>query len=702
MKRFIFIIFIACHFYSYSSNDLRIIDPQNWWWYWDNGLIEEAEITIRPLGSFVEYNLYLTISAENPYSFGEETQLEIIMDFELPLNSMITDSWLWIYGEPKQADLMDRWSATTIYESIVNRQKDPSLLVKNSPSQYKINIYPMLPNESRKIKITYLSPTSYVSGDITVELPVNIFNLSSTQVPRITVYYLPSKYYSNPKSANPGISFISYMHPEYGSCKKSIISSEKINDHQITLERESNTDYEFSYFGNPSEGFYQLSFVPSDWIEDVHSERKICFLIDYDNNYFLGDSDKMLRIMKEKIINSLNEEDSFNVIFSGLSTAQAFQEWMPATIANIDSAFEDISVTNYSNHTHLLAGGINFIKDSGGNGRLVLVTNCGNFQSIQQSNEIINDISSMNTIKAPINIIDYGNKNLSSHWINNRQYMGNSYFFTNLAKINNGEYLAYFEKNNTLSLDVFLNHAFTDISDDVISRIDVYTKCDEGFTSGRTNLSSTFGNNYKLKRKIHQIGRYHGGLPSSAEISFELKREAVYATIELNEADYIEGDSTIRTMWQGLDIIQLENQGQNNQVISEIVYQSLENRILSLYTAFLCVEDSIDISEHLEDNFEDEWVVTALDDFTNKTNVKVYPNPFISTLKIELPVNEELQSLKIININGQCVKNFKTLEDENIFVWDGLDDSGLEVESGIYIIIAAYKGKVISSKVIKQ
>jgi len=66
-----------------------------------------------------------------------------------------------------------------------------------------------------------------------------------------------------------------------------------------------------------------------------------------------------------------------------------------------------------------------------------------------------------------------------------------------------------------------------------------------------------------------------------------------------------------------------------------------------------------------------------------------YPNPFNPTTKIafEIPQSENV-SLKIYNINGELIR---TVTNENLpagyfeKVWDGKNDFGSEVSSGIYI-----------------
>jgi hypothetical protein len=44
--------------------------------------------------------------------------------------------------------------------------------------------------------------------------------------------------------------------------------------------------------------------------------------------------------------------------------------------------------------------------------------------------------------------------------------------------------------------------------------------------------------------------------------------------------------------WAGNTIQSLESQAQTNDVINEIVFYSLDERVLSIYSAFLCLEPS--------------------------------------------------------------------------------------------------------------
>jgi flagellar hook assembly protein FlgD len=81
-----------------------------------------------------------------------------------------------------------------------------------------------------------------------------------------------------------------------------------------------------------------------------------------------------------------------------------------------------------------------------------------------------------------------------------------------------------------------------------------------------------------------------------------------------------------------------------------------------------------------------------------------YPNPFNNQTKIDFsaPSNETVQ-LIIYNTLGQKVKelfNGVSLSGRNTLYWNGTDDSGSSVASGIYFYSLISQEKVFSKKMV--
>ena len=211
--------------------------------------IEEASLTIRPQGVFMEYGLYLTISAKGSSYFGRSTPaLEIELDFCLPDRAIIHDSWLWVEDDIMQAILVDRQIATQIYEGIVNRRKDPSILYKNTDGCYELKIYPLSGNGSRKVKITYLIPTRWTNNFVSAPLPVDILKLSNT-VPNLDLNIHTDNTFKDPLINELG--FLPFGTYAGNGVYESTISASMFNDY---------TSMEISYASPLQDGLFSAEY----------------------------------------------------------------------------------------------------------------------------------------------------------------------------------------------------------------------------------------------------------------------------------------------------------------------------------------------------------------------------------------------------------------------------------------------------------
>jgi len=87
------------------------------------------------------------------------------------------------------------------------------------------------------------------------------------------------------------------------------------------------------------------------------------------------------------------------------------------------------------------------------------------------------------------------------------------------------------------------------------------------------------------------------------------------------------------------------------------------------------------------------------------TPVMNFPNPFSDKISIQINLkNEQQLTIRFSDEKGNTVRNFDESSypsGENTVTWDGKDNSGSPVPSGIYYFIAESKGSVIFNKMIK-
>ena len=133
---------------------LMVQHPQQTWRY-GTGTIEDATIVLKPKGTHVQCDLYLQFSPRGVFSSALDS-VEVRFDFTLNPAASLTDMWLWVEEDIMKALILDRWTASSIYEDIVKRRRDPCLVLKEGSDYYEVKIYPLLGNDTRRIMLSSL------------------------------------------------------------------------------------------------------------------------------------------------------------------------------------------------------------------------------------------------------------------------------------------------------------------------------------------------------------------------------------------------------------------------------------------------------------------------------------------------------------------------------------------------------------------
>ncbi len=675
-----------------AQNELKVLDPQQWWSS-DQGTIEEATISVSPKGIFSQVSMYLTFSARGSY-FSSPSQLEVELKFELPEQSFVTDLWLWIGDDISKGIILDTWTASTIYENIVNRRRDPAILFKRTSKDYELRVYPMNYNETRKVRITYLVPNNWLNTTLSVPLPLEVLKTSFKKIPSVNLITWDSTEWVNPRVQNIIQNFTPQTDTFFGKhLKLNIPDYENYSVLSLDFDSPMVNGVYLKFYNKPAEGYYQLSLFPGTSLEAAN--KKILFLIDYDSRKSTTDRQQIIDNIKIIADQYLSPGDQFNIFYSGLNIGKVSEEWINAEPGEINEAFSKInqnSISVYSNLTSLLNEGYSFSVEKGGNSFVYLISNSDQVGSYQSANQLIEDIQNLLTINIPTYILDYGDKDLTYYYFNNRSYAGNEYFFDNLSRITGGEYSKLSGSFQSSIVDVYQKMG------GAVNSFDLYTSLENGFCFSRHNLSGNL-ESAKLNKAITQVGKFIGGFPFIIKISGLFNSTPFTQTTVINENDaHLSGEETEK-MWVSAYINSLEKETENNSLINEIVDLSITNRILSKYTAFLSVESDTGYCKECYEDNNDGPIIGVADEENIPTefSLEAYPNPFNSqvSITVKLPQNIKAQylSFKIYNTLGQVVKTFtaEDLQNSNTIKlrWDGKNDSGETVSSGVYVFMVS-------------
>ncbi|MEE9430077.1 MAG: T9SS type A sorting domain-containing protein, partial [Melioribacteraceae bacterium] len=167
-----------------------------------------------------------------------------------------------------------------------------------------------------------------------------------------------------------------------------------------------------------------------------------------------------------------------------------------------------------------------------------------------------------------------------------------------------------------------------------------------------------------------------------------------------------------KSIWAGNFINNLENENYNltNEKINEIIDFSIDNRVLSRYTSFICLEPSLGGEIYYDAVDESDLIIRVEDAEETKTDsiFQAYPNPFNNQTTIQIRMSKEIDletsSFKIYNVLGKVVKTFEPSINVNTkglkFIWNGKNDNNSNVSSGHYFFVMNYSGKVKSLKLL--
>ena len=705
MKTNILLLLFALSFTTLlkSQTSLKVADPRNWGWWWEGneGTIEEASMVLSPQGIYMNVDLYLTFSARGTQFESEYDTLEITLDFTLPEKAIVHDSWLWVGEDIIQAIIIDRPAATEIYEGIVDRRQDPSILYKNQEGNYQLRIFPMAGTDTRRVRISYLVPTDWTSQGVQAALPMNIINASLNPLENLQILSPNSEDWSNPIIREiQDYPFVASTHPELGAMWETNLPTEALEE---SLTFEVQTDFEdgiyINKFQNEEDKVYQLAFIPSEVFDLQEVDRKMVFAFDY--QYLKNGAltqEAVLAELKTTLLTEFSDDDAFNLVFGGVEPTLYSQEWMPATEDMIEAVFEDIGpepMPVYPNLDGVLHSALDFIQAHNNEGEIQLLANSDQFGSAGASGALEESLlTDMGDNIIPVSIIDFQDRYFSMHQIGGEVYHGNEYFYANIATATGGRYEC---TDCDLSLEDNLALVFEDFNE-LFGSIDVQTSLAEGFCYSRYNLGSS-SLTVDLNKPVLQVGRFEGEFPFQIQVGGIINGSIFSDEFEIPESGIPETDSLAVEAWGGNYIRELESLGSSSEIVDQIVEFSMAERILSKYTAFLCLEPSLGgepCADCIDQTPTDIVITTSEEIDVVITALSAAPNPFEALTRIQLQLGTEIDintfEFVIFNSLGQLVYRFTKQQirngDELILEWDGKDHNGKLLPAGVYHFIA--------------
>ncbi|MFK7934823.1 MAG: T9SS type A sorting domain-containing protein, partial [Saprospiraceae bacterium] len=464
------------------------------------------------------------------------------------------------------------------------------------------------------------------------------------------------------------------------------------------------------------ENFYQLVYQP-DFTDDLYSPRHVLVLMDYQINNSDIDKTEMIEMVKNQLHSELNANDFFNVIANDVPIYTANNNWISATDTNIDETLNNAAeqLVQYSSLPNLLFEGISYAQQN--DGSVLLIANSGNLWELETANSLLDDLNVLLDEKeVPIHVADYHNRNLRFSHFGNQQFAGNQYLYSRLTGRTGGEFTHLYYQHNGQNVYTNQLRSVLQQMQNINANFDLHTDVTNGFCYARYN----FNNGNVINRPFMQMGKFSGEFPFQIELAGTFDGQLFNEETSVNTA--LDADPTLIQSWTGQWIREQELLNQNtNSSINEVIDVSLDERVLSYFTAFLALEpnqggeicqscDNPDINTGGGDG--GECCILAVDDISLKgiSELKAAPNPFTQQTTVQLKLGNDWKDsraqIRIFNQLGQLVYSFTEQElkagEEYEFTWNATDLNGQPLPKGIYFFQIQTEGGTQVVKLVFQ
>ena len=650
--------------------------------------IDSANIVVKPHG------IYAEITTEFWYRsvdlIKSTDTLEMYAHFSLPPSDFINDSWLWVEDTVVQAMIIDVDEATLIYENIVHRlHKDPSILYRRSTSgNYEYRIYPNVGNKSRHAKLSYYTKMNYVNGSAQFAFTPTILNIASNKsIPRNFKFYFNNNFTDIDFGANPpATNYSSDIEGEYV----------EFNTESSTLAQSFSYQYDFTtpYFSKSriiDEQEYYFTMFDCKLLTSNYINQKINFLIDYDINRTSIPANEVINQLRKAILDNFNSSDSINIMIGNKETINLFDRWVPCDKDTINYLLDSTIFKNigfFSFLPDLASDGVKFNAKFNTNSSIVLLTSSEYAPTPTSANPIIeNCLQLMGKENYSITTIDFSDIHYSTYKINSKNYYGNQYFNEKIAALTKGEY--YTIKGTNSTVFSMLNNAISILKGSVTD-MGLYVEPAEGISIAETseNIIDKNSNN----KLIYEYGKLIGEYPIEVKFSALLDGKPVIQKYIVDQTN-IEINNESAKMWNWKYIRALEDKAnKTKKEYEDLTNRSITNRVLSMQTAFLCLEPWMMVRDSIARENEDPTSVMMQDISDLGLEISYGPNPILNNLSIKLlktNINTKILYVRIYDLMGNIVTEFPI----NNFIksielhWDTNSMNHSKVPPGIYYLM---------------
>jgi Ca-activated chloride channel homolog len=244
--------------------------------------------------------------------------------FPLPEEAAIGEFTMWVDGQKLAGQVLQREEARRIYEEIVRKRRDPALLEYVGRNAFQASIYPIPPGGERRIEIEYSQVLKMDNGLVEYVYPLNTEKFSAKPLEEVSVNVTVKSGEALKAIYSPSHDVDIVRDGDYGAT----VGYEEYN---VKPDR----DFVLYYTVSPEdvglnvmsyrpdgqgEGFFLLLAAPKVEIDTRSVIAKDVILVLDVSGSMQGDKIEQAKQALNFVLDNLNDEDRFNVVAFSTST----------------------------------------------------------------------------------------------------------------------------------------------------------------------------------------------------------------------------------------------------------------------------------------------------------------------------------------------------------------------------------------------
>jgi hypothetical protein len=723
MKKHLLILFSVLLLYSGEINaqvSARTLDGSYSWW---NFQTLKLESKIELYGLLYETTLDVKIKLGKQYDYYYNTcqepyhgKYEFEWNFTLPQNAYIKQLAVWNNSSQSFVSASDIDLTTAENEYQPGMDDSTRALLRQymrrdyngSYNQYyDLKISPVNWDEAVEFIIKYISPcTMYYNKRVVEDHSSQFYTYSYGNCYTSEPATFSVIDYNNPNSAPSNFSGFSGDWNKEGNFWISSIGQDNYySDIKLSFPAETESGKFLRTYQDTYNNFYQLTTKP--FINDeLRYPKKIVVAFDlkqqYFKDYYYNNYSRIdfLNMIKNALMISTTEKDSLIFVTSDFNVHWLENNFEPVTENLITSGINSVNqiIPKLNTLPYMLKEIVQFLNDKGTDAEVWLVSDDDQTGVRAETvMELLQQTYYAAKHKIVFNIAD-ATEGYHSYYIQNKYYKGNEYLYENLTRLSGGNFNKLYDKYYLNFIDEIL-----DCWAPKVTTVEIDPLPQSGITYSRINANNGI-NNFNITSRYGELGIYEGSTPFDINYYGYYLGDGYFNNINVDEdnteiSDYILENTGL--YWYGNYIMQeLFLQPQSNSTIKYIEDLSVKNHLLTPYSGFIIPGPSGYTG--FQRIYLDQQTVSVKNDDVEKQkrlpseiSLQSYPNPFNPTTTIVMKLGSSSfntkKSLDIYNILGKKVKTFDLSEydysGEIRVVWNGLNDNGGVVSSGIYIAV---------------